>query len=81
MILDIGMPDVTGYEVARRIRDEAWGKDLLLVAVTGWGKKEDKALAAAAGFDHHMTKPVDPDEVEKLLQAFFNAPRTRGVSV
>ena len=72
MILDIGMPDINGYEVARRIRTEAWGRDLYLVAVTGWGQKEDKARAIAAGFDHHLTKPVDPDEVENVLQAFFN---------
>jgi signal transduction histidine kinase/ActR/RegA family two-component response regulator len=77
MILDIGMPDVTGYEVARRIREEPWGKGVLLIAVTGWGQKEDKALAAAAGFDHHLTKPVDPDHVERLLQAFFTDARAR----
>jgi CheY-like chemotaxis protein len=72
MILDIGMPDMTGYEVARRIRVEPRGERVLLIAVTGWGQKEDKALAAAAGFNHHLTKPVDPDEVEKLLQTFFS---------
>jgi signal transduction histidine kinase/ActR/RegA family two-component response regulator len=75
MILDIGMPDVTGYEVARRIREEPWGKGMLLIAVTGWGQKEDKALAATAGFDHHLTKPVDPDQVERLLQAFLTRAR------
>jgi PAS domain S-box-containing protein len=71
MILDIGMPDITGYEVARRVRAEPWGHDVYLIAVTGWGQKEDKARAAASGFDHHLTKPVDPDEVEIVLQAFF----------
>jgi signal transduction histidine kinase/CheY-like chemotaxis protein len=70
VILDIGMPDVSGYEVARRIRAEAWGGAALLVAVTGWGQEDDKARARAAGFNHHLTKPVDPDEVEKLLQEF-----------
>ena len=71
MILDIGMPDITGYEVARRVRAEPWGRDVYLIAVTGWGQAEDKARAIAAGFDHHLTKPVDPDEVENVLQAFF----------
>jgi signal transduction histidine kinase/ActR/RegA family two-component response regulator len=71
MILDIGMPDITGFEVARRVRLEPWGRDVYLIAVTGWGQKEDKALAIASGFDHHLTKPVDPDEVEIVLQTFF----------
>jgi PAS domain S-box-containing protein len=71
MILDIGMPDITGYEVARRVRAEAWGRNIYIIAVTGWGQKEDKARALASGFDHHLTKPVDPDEVENVLQAFF----------
>jgi CheY-like chemotaxis protein len=71
MILDIGMPDMTGYEVARRVRAERWGRDIYLIAVTGWGQMEDKARAIASGFDHHLTKPVDPDEVERVLQGFF----------
>lgn len=71
MILDIGMPDMTGFEVARRARAEPWGRDVYMIAVTGWGQKEDKARAVASGFDHHLTKPVDPDEVENVLQAFF----------
>jgi PAS domain S-box-containing protein len=78
MILDIGMPDITGYEVARRVRRERWGSGVYLIAVTGWGQQEDKSRAIAAGFDHHMTKPVDPDEVQRLLDAFFN--RRVGVS-
>lgn len=71
MILDIGMPDITGFEVARRVRLEPWGQDVYLIAVTGWGQKEDKVRAITSGFDHHLTKPVDPDEVEYVLQAFF----------
>jgi signal transduction histidine kinase/ActR/RegA family two-component response regulator len=72
-ILDIGMPDMTGYEVAARIRAAAWGRDICLIAVTGWGQEDDKARATAAGFDHHLTKPVDPDDVERLLSAVFKA--------
>ena len=72
-VLDIGMPDITGYEVARRIRSEHWGSAVLLIAMTGWGQQEDKARATAAGFDQHLTKPVDPDQVDALLHAFFDA--------
>jgi CheY-like chemotaxis protein len=72
-ILDIGMPDMTGYEVATRIRAAAWGRHVCLIAMTGWGQDDDKARASAAGFDHHLTKPVDPDDVERLLQAVFKA--------
>ncbi|MFL6601308.1 MAG: ATP-binding protein [Steroidobacteraceae bacterium] len=68
-ILDVGMPDMTGYEVARRIRQQAWGRNALLVAVTGWGQDDDKERAKAAGFDHHFTKPVDPEAVEQVLLA------------
>jgi signal transduction histidine kinase/ActR/RegA family two-component response regulator len=73
MILDIGMPDVTGYEVARRVRTESWGSEVFLIAATGWGQKEDKDRASAAGFDCHMTKPADPDAIEALLQEFVNS--------
>jgi DNA-binding response OmpR family regulator len=66
---------MSGYDVARRIRAERWGAQIYLIAVTGWGQKEDKDRAIAAGLDHHLTKPVDPDEVENLLQAFFRRRR------
>jgi CheY-like chemotaxis protein len=68
-VLDIGMPDLTGYEVAERIRHEAWGKDITLVAVTGWGQDADKRRALAAGFDHHLTKPIDPERFKQLFDA------------
>ena len=70
LVLDIGMPEMTGYEVAQHIRREAWGKRALLLAVTGWGQSEDKQRAAAAGFDHHLTKPVAPEALEQLLEQF-----------
>ena len=66
-ILDIGMPDLSGYTVAERIRHEAWGSDVTLVAVTGWGQDSDKGRAFAAGFDHHLTKPIDPEQLERLF--------------
>jgi PAS domain S-box-containing protein len=60
-LLDIGMPDMTGYEVAAAIREASWSTGMHLVALTGWGQEEDKRKAAASGFDRHLTKPVDVD--------------------
>ena len=66
-VFDIGMPDLDGYQLAERIRHEAWGKAMTLIAVTGWGQEADKRRAISAGFDHHLTKPVDPDRLEALF--------------
>lgn len=66
-VLDIGMPGATGYDVAKRIREEGWGSHAILIALTGWGQDRDKSLARAAGFDHHLTKPVDPDQLTRLI--------------
>ena len=76
VLLDIGMPDMTGYEVARAIRETDWGRAIHLVAITGWGQVEDKARASAAGFDQHLTKPVDPEKIEELLRGFVNGRAT-----
>ena len=67
-VIDIGMPDMTGYDVAERIRHEAWGEDMTLIALTGWGQDTDRRRAFAAGFDHHCTKPIDP----AVLETFFS---------
>jgi CheY-like chemotaxis protein len=66
-ILDIGLPDMTGYDLARRIRSTSSGRNMCLIAMTGWGQDEDKARSISAGFDYHLTKPVDPDAVSDLL--------------
>jgi signal transduction histidine kinase/CheY-like chemotaxis protein len=66
-LLDIGMPRTNGYEVARRIRGMPGGKDVLLIAITGWAQDSDKSAARAAGFDHHLTKPVEPETLIGLL--------------
>jgi PAS domain S-box-containing protein len=66
-LLDIGMPAMDGYELARRIRATQRGRDLLLVALTGWGQADDKKRAAEAGFDEHLTKPVDPELLNRVL--------------
>jgi CheY-like chemotaxis protein len=67
-ILDIGMPGMNGYTVAKRIRERMVDAQLLLIAVTGWGQEEDRQRSRAAGFDHHLVKPVDPSELMSLLQ-------------
>jgi CheY-like chemotaxis protein len=67
-LLDIGMPLLSGYEVARLIRASANGEQVLLVAVTGWGQEKDRRESREAGFDHHLTKPVEPEAVSKLMQ-------------
>jgi len=66
-LLDIGMPKLNGYEVARQIRAEPWGKAVILVALTGWGQTEDKRRAFEAGFDHHFTKPLDLEVLGAFL--------------
>jgi CheY-like chemotaxis protein len=68
-ILDIGMPDLSGHAVAERIRHEAWGKDVILIALTGWGQDSDKRRSLAAGFDHHLTKPIDFEILKRLFDA------------
>jgi CheY-like chemotaxis protein len=68
-VLDIGMPELDGYEVARQVRQRPRGPEVLLIAVTGWGQEADKARALAAGFDHHFTKPVEPERLSQLLRA------------
>jgi signal transduction histidine kinase/CheY-like chemotaxis protein len=68
VLLDIGLPGMDGYEVARRIRNLPGGKGILLVAMTGWGQQQDKQKAAEVGFDLHLTKPADPSELERLLE-------------
>ncbi len=66
-LLDIGMPNLNGYEVAQSIRATAWGRTIMLVAVTGWGQSEDKRRALEAGFDHHFTKPLDLEAFSTFL--------------
>jgi len=68
-VLDIGMPDLDGYEVARRVRQHSLGSAVTLIAVTGWGQDTDIAHALRAGFNHHFTKPVEPEKLCRLLQS------------
>jgi CheY-like chemotaxis protein len=66
-LLDIGLPGLDGYEVARQLRRESGEDGVVLVAMTGYGQEEDRRRARVAGFDVHLTKPVDPDVLQGLL--------------
>jgi CheY-like chemotaxis protein len=67
ILLDIGMPKLNGYDTARQIRQQPWGKHVALVALTGWGLEEDRRKSRDAGFDSHMVKPIQLQDLEKLL--------------
>jgi PAS domain S-box-containing protein len=73
VLLDIGLPSMSGHEVARRLRVAPWGQDMRLIAVTGWGHESDRAKSLEAGFDAHLTKPIDP---EMLLRHIARAARS-----
>jgi len=70
LILDIGMPELSGYDVARGVRQQEWGKQTLLLAISGWDQRQDREASAAAGFDVHLSKPAKPERVEELLAEF-----------
>ena len=76
LLLDIGMPRMNGYDVARRVREQRWGSEMILVALTGWGQDDDKRRAIEAGFDQHFTKPVNPAVLEKLVKGLHAAANT-----
>ncbi len=67
VLLDIGMPKLNGYDACRRIRAQAWGRDIVLIAMTGWGQDEDKRRSLDAGFNAHLVKPVDNDLLQTLM--------------
>lgn len=67
VLLDIGMPGIDGYETARRLRARPWGQSVMLCAQTGWGQEDDKRRSRRAGFDRHLVKPVDPEELNRIL--------------
>ena len=68
VLMDIGMPGLNGYDAARRMREQPWGKGMVLVAMTGWGQDEDRRLSKEAGFDQHLVKPVDLATLQEVLQ-------------
>jgi PAS domain S-box-containing protein len=67
VLMDLGMPRMNGFEAARHIREQPWGQNMLLVALSGWGQEDDKRKTKEAGFDHHLTKPAEPAELRRLL--------------
>ena len=67
VLMDIGMPKLNGYDAARQIRQQPWGKQLVLAALTGWGQEEDKQRTREAGFDYHFVKPIDAEVLRRLL--------------
>jgi CheY-like chemotaxis protein len=67
VFLDIGMPVMNGYDVARRLRQRPGLESLVLVAMTGWGQAEDRRRSQEVGFDHHLIKPVEPEALHRLL--------------
>jgi CheY-like chemotaxis protein len=69
VLLDIGLPGLNGYEVARRLRQDDATRQAKLIAVTGYGQDEDRARSSEAGFDRHLVKPVEPGEILRLLQS------------
>jgi len=69
VLMDLGMPNLNGYDAARRLRQEPWGRELFLVATTGWGQDEDRRRTTEAGFDRHLVKPIAVDSLRDILDA------------
>jgi PAS domain S-box-containing protein len=77
ILMDIGMPRLNGYEACRRMRQEPWGHDITIIALTGWGQEEDKRQSREAGFDGHLVKPVEPADLDVLLSSLPHARKDR----
>jgi len=77
VLMDIGMPKLNGYDVARKLRSETWGRQMTLVAISGWGREADHRRSIQSGFDRHMTKPIEPLVLEALLDSSARAVAAR----
>lgn len=77
VFLDIGLPKLNGFDAASRIREQPWGRSMVLVALTGWGQEEYRRRGRDAGFDIHLVKPVDPNTLMKLLASLPSDPDDR----
>jgi CheY-like chemotaxis protein len=75
VLMDITMPKLNGYQAARRLRAEPWGKSVVLIALTGWGRKTDIEAASNAGFDGHLLKPVEADALLRLIAELRARPK------
>jgi DNA-binding response OmpR family regulator len=79
VILDIGLPYLSGHEVAEHLRSLAWGRNARLIALTGWGQEDDKRRSSQSGFDEHLTKPVDPELLlQRIIQLTHGATQACG---
>lgn len=81
VLLDIGLPGMSGYEVARRLRALPGGRNMLLIAVTGYGGHENQMQCQAAGFDHHIVKPVDFDALKALIDSYASTATVTGQAI
>ena len=77
VLLDIGLPKLDGHEVCRRVRQEPWGKDIVIIALTGWGQEDDRRKSQEAGFNGHLVKPIDYDKLLELLASLTDGSKTR----
>ena len=68
VLMDVGMPRLDGYEATRHIRAQTWGRDVIIIALTGWGQDDDKARSHEAGCDGHLTKPVSLPDLQSLIE-------------
>ena len=75
IVLDIGMPGLDGYEVCRRIRQHDWAQTIVIAALTGWSRDEDRDRSEQAGFNHFLVKPVDPKALEELIAGLMRDDR------
>jgi len=76
VLLDIGLPRLSGLEVCRHVREQPWGAGVVVIALTGWGQEEDRRKSLEAGFDGHLVKPVDYEALQQLLGSLPSAPRS-----
>lgn len=67
VLMDLGLPRIDGFDACRRIREQPWGKQVLMIAITGWGQDVDRRKSQEAGFDHHLVKPVDANDINALM--------------
>jgi PAS domain S-box-containing protein len=81
VLLDIGLPRMDGHEVCRHVREQPWGKNILMIALTGWGQEDDRRKSQAAGFNGHLVKPVDYDKLLELLGSLTNGTETQRKSL
>ena len=80
VLLDIGLPRLDGHEVCRRVRAQTWGREIVMIALTGWGQEEDRRKSEEAGFNGHLVKPVDYDRLLELVRSSTEAQRKSLIS-